>query len=610
MPSVHSPVTSRPLRLWPGIAVAVVIVLAHVIAPLLPGGRMIAFLTSAAGGILILLWWLLFSRAPWKERLGAVLVILVGTGLTWLVVDPSIAGGAMGNLLFVLLLVSVPPLLVVGAVLSRRFSPQMRWTTMALAILVGCGVWIFTRTDGVQGEGGFQITWRWKPTAEERLLAQTRNETLPPPPAATPAAPAGPTEVTPAPTTTEPAKAGTRIDDTAAPKPVAPAAPIAWSGFRGAGRDGVIGGTRIRTDWNSAPPKEVWRRLIGPGWSSFAVAGDLIYTQEQRGEHELVSAYRLSTGAPVWRHQDTARFYESNGGAGPRGTPTLHNGRVYTMGATGIVNALDAATGAVVWTKNAETDTGAPRPLWGFTASPVVVGDLLVTAASGRLAAYDLASGALRWTQKTGGGGYSSPHIATVSGVQQILLANGGGLTGVGLDGTVLWSVTGPDGVGIVQPLVLEDGSVLFAPGDAMGGLGLRRLTVTRNSDGSWKTEERWTSRGLKPYFNHYVVHKGHAYGFDGTILSAINLDSGERVWKGGRYGAGQMMLLPDQDLLLLISEEGALALVAASPDKHSELATFKAIEGKTWNHPVLVGDLLLVRNGEEMAAFRLPVAR
>jgi outer membrane protein assembly factor BamB len=277
------------------------------------------------------------------------------------------------------------------------------------------------------------------------------------------------------------------------------------------------------------------------------------------------------------------------------------------MGATGIVNALDARTGARIWTRNAETDTGATRPDWGFAASPAVVGDLLVTAASGRLVAYDLANGTPRWTRRTSGGGYSSPHPTTLAGVPQILLMNGSGITSVGLDGSILWENHSEDGMGIIQPRVLDDGSVVVGCGAMLQGLGLRRLAVSRAPDGSWKVEERWTSRGLKPYFSDYVVHKGHAYGFDGTILSAINLETGERVWKGGRYGSGQMLLLPEQDLLLVVSESGDLVLVSASPDKHSEIAKFKAIEGKTWNHPVLIGDLLLVRNGEEMAAFRLP---
>jgi hypothetical protein len=159
-----------------------------------------------------------------------------------------------------------------------------------------------------------------------------------------------------------------------------------------------------------------------------------------------------------------------------------------------------------------------------------------------------------------------------------------------------------------VQPAITPEGDVLVNAISMNGGEGLRRLAVTRTG-GTWAAQEKWTSKGLKPYFNDFVIHKGYAYGFDGSILSCIDLADGARKWKGGRYGNGQLVLLADQDLLLLTSEEGELALVSATPDQFKEVARAPALEGKTWNHPVLVKDVLLVRNDHEMAAFRLPLA-
>jgi outer membrane protein assembly factor BamB len=379
--------------------------------------------------------------------------------------------------------------------------------------------------------------------------------------------------------------------------------PAEWPGFRGPARDGVAGGTHIATDWTATPPVALWKRAIGPGWSSFAVAGDRIYTQEQRGEDEIVACYSASTGAPIWQHRDHARFWESNAGAGPRGTPLLHQGRVYALGATGLVNALDAATGAVVWSRNAAGDTGAKLPMWGFSGSPLIVDDLLIVPTSGALSAYDAATGAPRWKNPSKDEGYTSPQIVTIDGVRQLLFVNSAGVAGVSpADGTVLWS-SAWKGYPIVQPQAVTGGGVLFA---VQEGEGLRRIAVSRGN-GTWTAAETWTSKGLKPYFNDFVVHKGYAYGFDGNILSCIDLADGARKWKGGRYGHGQLVLLADQDAMLVLGEEGEVALVKAVPDGFTELAKMPGLDGKTWNHPVVVGDRLLVRNGEQMAAFRLP---
>jgi outer membrane protein assembly factor BamB len=311
----------------------------------------------------------------------------------------------------------------------------------------------------------------------------------------------------------------------------------------------------------------------------------------------------VTTGKPVWAHRDEARFWESNGGPGPRATPTLSGGRVYAFGATGILNALDAADGNVVWSRNAASDTETKVPGWGFASSPLVVGDVVVVATAGTLAAYDLATGEPRWFGPKGGGGYSSPHRVTIGGVTQIVLMSGPGVVSVSpSDGKLLWQHPLSSNTRIVQPASIADGGLLVSDGE---GSYMYRIAVARG-DGGWTVEERWTSEGLKPYFSDFVVHEGHAYGFDGGTLACIDVENGERKWEGGSYGSGQLVLLPEQDVLLIVSEQGKLALVGAAPDRFAELARFPAIKGKTWNHPVLAGDILLVRNGEEMAAFRL----
>jgi outer membrane protein assembly factor BamB len=238
----------------------------------------------------------------------------------------------------------------------------------------------------------------------------------------------------------------------------------------------------------------------------------------------------------------------------------------------------------------------------------LVVDDIVIVAASGTLAAYDLATGKPRWVGPHRGGTYSSPQLATIDGVAQILLLSPPGATSVApADGALLWEYSWQGGA-IIQPALTAEGDVLVNAMGAAGGIGTRRLAVAHGPSG-WTVQERWTSTGLKPYFNDFVVHKGHAFGFDGSILACIDLQDGKRTWKGGRYGNGQLVLLTDQDVLLVLSEEGELALVSATPDQFTELARFPGLEGKTWNHPALVGDVLLVRNGQEMAAFRLSLA-
>ena len=576
MAQADEPTSRKPLRLWPGVVAVTLQWLVRFGVPrVVPGALEFAVFGEFLGGLAVVVWWAFFSRAPRFERWSPAVLTIVALAATSRVLHPSIAKGMMGMMFLVYAIPVLSLAFVVWAVATRRLSGGPRRATMVAAILLACGVWTLLRTDGITGDLSSDFAWRWAATAEDRLLAHASGKR-----AAIPSAPAA---------------ANTAAD---------------WPGFRGPHRDGIIPGLRIETDWSQSPPVELWRRPIGPGWSSFAVGGGLLYTQEQRGRDEVAACYNLSTGELVWTHRDAARFWESNAGAGPRATPTLGTGRVYTFGATGILNALDAGSGAVVWSRNIASDAGRKVPGWGFASSPLVVDDVVIVAAAGKLVAYDLATGKPRWSGPNGGAGYSSPHLLTIGGVAQVLLMSGLGATSVApADGTLLWEYRWPSDLPIVQPALTSDGDVLLSTSGNAEGLGMRRIAVA-HGPGGWTVEERWSSTGLKPYFNDFVVHDGHAFGFDGGILACIDLKDGRRKWKGGRYGYGQLVLLPDRDVLLVLSEEGELALVAASPGQFKELARFPAIEGKTWNHPALAGDVLLVRNGREMAAFRLSLAR
>jgi len=608
---IAEPARRESLRVWPAVAIVVVQWLGRFVVPVfVPEAMVYGVMGGVLGGLALLVWWVFFSRARWSERLGAVALMAVVLFATSRVLHISVATGMMGMMFPVYVIPTLSLGFVAWAAWSQRLTEGPRRAAMVASVMLACGAWALVRTGGFTANLDHDFAWRWSKTPEELLVARGDDAptALPSPSVAEAPRPSPSPQASAAPTKTSSASAtaqeiqGVEVSAAAPATPATPKRDADWPGFRGPNRDGVLRGVQVKTDWAASPPVELWRRPVGPGWSSFAVDGDLFYTQEQRGDDEVVACYRVSTGALVWRHKDAVRFWESNGGPGPRGTPTLSNGRVYSFGATGILNVLDARDGSVVWSRNAASDSGEAIPDWGFSSSPLVVGDMVMVAASGVLAAYDLATGKPRWVGPKGLAGYSSPHLLTIDGTPQILQLSGTGAIGVAPeDGAVLWEHAWK-GYPIVQPALTGDGGVLIAVGDSSG---IRRLSVAHGASG-WGAAEQWTSLGLKPYFNDFVVHEGHAYGFDGSILACIDLKDGKRKWKGGRYGNGQLVLLPDQDLLLVLSEYGDLALVGAAPDGFTELARLKAIEGKTWNHPVLSGDVLLVRNGEEMVAFRL----
>ncbi len=558
--------THKPIRVWPGILIVVLQWAIWFGTPVfIPGTFIIGVAGGVIGGLAILLWWIFFSRAHVFERLGAIVLIFVGLYTTSQIIHTSLATAGQGMFFGIYAIPLLSLAFVVWAVVTQRFSNSVRRVTMILTILVACGVWTVLRVDGITGDEGANFSWRWTQTSEEELLSQTSNELM-------------------------------------SELPVLSAAveKYNWPGFRGALRNGIVSNVQINDDWATVPPKELWRRPIGPACSSFAVYGNLFYTQEQRGEDEIVACYNLASGEPVWRHSDKARFYDSHAGAGPRGTPTLSNGNVYAFGATGILNALDAKNGTVLWSRNVASDTNTKDSGWGFSSSPLVIDSVVVIAATGKLAAYNTITGDLLWLGPDIGDSYSSPHLFFIDGIPQVVMM--GQTATVSLNpqnGTQYWEYKWSPGTRIVQPALTANGDILLTAGEKKG---MCRITVSNTGD-KWDIKEHWSTIRMRPDFNDFVVNKGYAYGYEGPSLACIDLKDGKRMWKKGRYG-GQLILLPDQDLLLVLSEKGKLVLVKALPDTYAELAQLQVIEGRTWNHPVLVADKLLVRNTEEMAAY------
>jgi outer membrane protein assembly factor BamB len=379
--------------------------------------------------------------------------------------------------------------------------------------------------------------------------------------------------------------------------------------YRGRRRDGVVEGPALARDWTAQPPRQLWRQPVGAGHSSFAIAGPLAVTLEQRRDQEAIVAYEVASGRQVWIHTYPARFKELLGGIGPRSTPTVAGGEVYSLGATGKLVCLEASSGKHRWTVDVLEDNENIK--WGMSGSPLVFEDVVVVnpgtqteKAPGVLAAYDRKTGTRRWAAGRAHAGYSSPQRATLSGKPQVLLFDGEGIAGYdpSADGKPLWRHpwATQENINASQPLVAGDDRVFLTSGYTVGCA----LLEVKESGGVWSVSEVWKNRKLRARFSSPVLHAGHVYGLDEGVLTCLDVQTGERKWRGERYGHGQMLL--SGGLLVILGEEGELALVEATPAGYRELGRTVALEGRTWNVPALSGGLLLVRNGTEMACYDL----
>jgi outer membrane protein assembly factor BamB len=389
-------------------------------------------------------------------------------------------------------------------------------------------------------------------------------------------------------------------------RPEIQSTPFDYPQFLGPNRNATIAGPRLNRDWAANPPSLLWRQPIGAAWSGFAVVGDRAVTQEQRGEEEMVVCYDLHSGKILWSHADRTRYFTTIAGEGPRATPTIVSNRVYALGATGHLNCLNFASGKPIWSKDILQDNRSHVPEWGLSGSPLVVDNLVIVSAGGRdgrsLVAYERETGRFRWGGGTDGAGYSSPCLATLGGTKQILIFNSHSIAGHAVDsGKVLWEYPWRGGHPHVALPVILPGDQVFVSSGYGTGSELMKIQSRTN----WLPRRVWKSTRLKAKFTNVVFCDGFIYGLDDGILVCLDASDGTLRWKEGRYGHGQVIFV--DDLLLVMAESGEVILIEPMPEKHLKLASFRALNGKTWNPPALAGEYLLVRNDKEAGCYRMP---
>ncbi|HEY0079635.1 MAG TPA: PQQ-binding-like beta-propeller repeat protein [Pyrinomonadaceae bacterium] len=379
-----------------------------------------------------------------------------------------------------------------------------------------------------------------------------------------------------------------------------------WTSFRGPRQDGRYDEQPVKTNWGSAGPPLLWRQPVGGGYASFSVADGVAYTIEQRRGEEVVTAYQVENGRELWKHGWNALYTDSTGD-GPRATPAWDEGRLYALGALGELRCLDAKTGKLIWNRNILSDNGAENIPWAMSASPLVVDDKVIVIPGGSggksIVAYNKMTGAPVWKTLSDRASYTSPMLVNLAGRRQVLVVTAQRAAGlVPETGAVLWEYpwTNSLGINVAQPIVVGQNRFFISAGYGKGAA----LVEVTGSGQNYTARTVWENTSMKNKFNSSVLHEGHVYGLDEGILTCVEAATGARKWKGGRYGYGQVVVASGH--LIITSEQGEVVLVKATPEQHTEVARFPALEGRTWNNPAIAGGRLFVRNATQMACYKL----
>ncbi len=384
--------------------------------------------------------------------------------------------------------------------------------------------------------------------------------------------------------------------------------PQDWPQWRGPNRDGISPESGLAIEWGPSGPPLLWRARIGSGFSAVTIAQGRAYTLFQAKENEVVICWDAEMGKELWRHQwQTPVIDAQEKRSGPRSTPAVADGKIYAIGSSGRFFCLDAATGEVKWQHDLLVEYGATLPVWGVSCSPLVDGNRVFTCPGGpggrSIVAFDTDNGKEVWKSQDDTAGYSSPILVNAAGRRQLLMFTGKALVSLSpVDGALYWRYSWPTDYDVNAATPICAGNYVFISSNY--GKGCALVEIVPEADGSLQARMVYENNRMKNHFSSCVLFNDHLYGFDDTFLVCLSFRTGKVCWKERGFGKGSLLLADGR--LMVLGEDGKLAVSPATPEGFQPQSTFRFSENRCWTMPVVAGGKLYLRDESEIACFSL----
>jgi outer membrane protein assembly factor BamB len=376
-----------------------------------------------------------------------------------------------------------------------------------------------------------------------------------------------------------------------------------WPQWRGPGRDGKVTGFAAPSTW-PAQFTQKWKVSVGTGADSTpALVGDKLYVLARQGAEEVILSLDAATGKELWRDKypvPAVAGPSARDHSGPRSSPAVANGKVVTIGVTGIVSCLDAATGKLLWRKD---DYAGGYPVYYSGTSPLLIDGMAIVQvgapANGGIVAYDLNSGEPKWKWTGDGPGYGSPIVATFAGTRQIVTLTDKNIVGVTLDGKLLWQVSYPvQGMGYNAATPVIDGQKFYMSGQRRG---TKAFQVEKQGD-AFTAKELWSNAQLGTQFNTPVLKNGFLYGLsDNGMYFCINAATGETAWTDTERRRNFCSIVDAGSVLIGLTQDGTMTVFQPNEKAFTQVAAIKVVETQSYAHPILAGKRIFVRDPDSL---------